>query len=115
MKHRSDLIKYFTAFSNKNIDLLSKMFSDDIELVDWNISAKGKEKVIEANENIFDNVKKIQITPIKFYSNSDTSYSVQISISIDNAETFEVIDVIEFDHDGLISSVNAYKILNTNI
>ena len=110
MKYQNQLIKYFKSFSDKNIDLLSEMFSDEIELADWNISAIGKDEVIEANQNIFNSVNNIQITPVNFYSKSDFSYAVHISIVIDGIENLNVIDVIEFDDDGLILSINAYKI-----
>lgn len=85
------------------------MFSDNVKLVDWNISVSTKEKVIEQIDIIFSTVNTIQVTPISFYSNSDTSYAVQISILIDNKERLDVIDFIEFDNDGLISSINAFK------
>jgi hypothetical protein len=115
MKYQNQLIEYFKIFSCKNIELLSEMFSDDIELVDWDISAKGKSEVIQANKNIFDSVSTIEIVPIHFYSNSNTSYAVQISICIDSNEILKVIDVIKFNNDGLITSINAYKISNTGI
>ena len=110
MKHKDDLIKYFKVFSDKNIDTLSEMFSDDVELKDWNISTSGKKNVVNANKDIFDNVDTILVTPIQFYSNSETSYAVQISILVNIEEKLDVIDVIEFDNSGLIKSINAFKL-----
>ncbi len=40
-------VKYFQVFSDKNIDTLSEMFSDDVELRDWNIFASGKKNVVD--------------------------------------------------------------------
>jgi hypothetical protein len=111
MKYKNELIEYFKVFSKKDINLLSDMFSNNIKLVDWNVSATTKEKVIEQIDIIFCTVNTIQVTPISFYSNSDTSYAVQISILINNKERLDVIDFIEFDNDGLISSINAFKTL----
>lgn len=110
MKYQNQLVNYFKYFSNKNINLLSEMFSDKVELSDWNISAIGKDKVIEANQNIFDSVNSIRVIPVNFYSKSDLTYAVQIYIIINDEEVLNVIDVIEFDNDGLILSINAYKI-----
>lgn len=110
MKHKDDLIKYFKVFSDKNIDTLSEMFSDDVELKDWNISTSGKKNVVNGNKDIFDNVDTILVTPIQFYSNSETSYAVQISILVNSEEKLDVIDVIEFDNSGLIKSINAFKL-----
>lgn len=108
MKYKENLIKYFEVFSNKDIDTLSKMFSDNVQLKDWNIFASGKEEVVTANKGIFDSVNSIKVTPVNFYSNSDTSYAVQISILINGEEELNVIDVIELDNTGLIQSVSAF-------
>lgn len=112
MKYKEKLIEYFKAFSDKDIDSLSKMFSDQISLVDWNISAIGKKKVVDINQNIFDNVKTIKVTPIDFYCNSNTSYAIKILIIIDEDETLNVIDIINFDDNGMITSITAFKYEN---
>ena len=36
--------KYFEHFSNKDLEKLSDMFSEEIVLQDWNIIAEGKKK-----------------------------------------------------------------------
>lgn len=109
MKYKETLIEYFKLFSEKNISDLQNMFSDDVILVDWNIFASGKEKVVEANKNIFESVNTIEVTPICFYSNSDFSYSVQILIIVNDEERLDVIDNIKFNNEGLITSIEAYK------
>jgi len=109
MKFREQLTKYFKVFSNKDIDTLSAMFADEVLLVDWNVFASGKEKVIEANKNIFDSVSSIKVTPIEFYSNSDTSYAVKIFIVVNDNEKLDVIDVINFNENGLVTSIVAFK------
>ena len=109
MKFKEQLKKYFEVFSNKDIDTLSTLFADEVLLVDWNVFASGKEKVIEANKSIFDSVTSIQVTPIEFYSNSDTSYAVKISILVNENEQLNVIDIINFNESGLVTSIVAFK------
>ena len=109
MKYKEKLVKYFELFSNKNILELEKMFSKDINLIDWNITAYGKQEVVDANKNIFNSVDTIRVTPIAFYSNSDTSYAILISIEVNQSEKLNVIDVISFDDKGLINSIVAFK------
>lgn len=106
---KETLIKYFETFSNKDIEGLSRMFSDEVTLVDWDISETGIENVIRANKNIFQSVKTISVTPLKYYSSDDRSYAVEISILIDENETLDVVDIISFDQNGLINSIKAYK------
>ena len=54
-----NLVKnYFEIFSNKDIQGLENLFSDDVILQDWDILAKGKKQVLDANKNIFEpNIK----------------------------------------------------------
>ena len=51
--------RYFEAFSNKDINTLTNMFSDEIYLRDWEIDTKGKRNVTLATENIFKSVDSI--------------------------------------------------------
>ena len=39
--------RYFDIFQKKELHKLEKMFAKDIELRDWNISAKGIRKVLK--------------------------------------------------------------------
>jgi hypothetical protein len=99
---------YFDLFSNKDINGLSKLFSEDVKLVDWNISKSGKLEVIEANKKIFNSVDTIKVTPNKFYKNNN-SYAVDISILVNEIENLDVIDIISFNKEGKINSIKAYK------
>jgi len=100
---------YFELFSKKDLDGLSHFFSDEIVLRDWEIFATGKAEVLKANKNIFDNVKKIQVKlNDQSFSQNNKVYN-EIVIEIDDVETLLVIDVIEFDKNGLIKKIEAYK------
>ena len=52
---------YFEAFSNKDINTLTNMFSDEIYLRDWGNRHKGKRNVTLATENIFKSVDSITV------------------------------------------------------
>jgi len=110
MKNKESVLNYFETFSNKNIDELEKMFSDDIVLIDWNFYSTGKELVVKDFKTIFQDVDTIQVTPVKFYSRSDADYAVQIEILVNGQETLEVIDTLKFNDDGLINYIEAYKV-----
>lgn len=105
---KTQLKKYFEVFSNKDIDNLSDLFSDDVVLIDWNLSAFGKEEVLKANKSIFDSVDTIKIFVSSIYENDkDKSYLCLIDVVINNSELLKVSDYIKFDDDGLIKSVEA--------
>ena len=55
---------YFELFSRKDLEGVSRKFSDDIFVQDWDIYAQGKEKVIEvAKKHIEDKTFRLD----KFY------------------------------------------------
>ena len=59
--------QYFETFSSKDLNGLASMFADNIMLRDWTGDATGKEKVLTANQDIFDAVDTIQVTPLTLY------------------------------------------------
>ena len=100
--------QYFENFSNKRIDLLEQMFSQDVELTDWEISAKGIDQVVVANQKIFNSVETITVD-INLLAEVDSTIFAQISVIVNNNTIIKVIDVITFDQEGKISKVSAYK------
>lgn len=110
---KEKLKAYFQAFSDKNLDALSEMFSSDILLTDWDICVVGKENVLEANKKIFDSVSAISVNPYAYYGGNN-SYAVELTIEVtpkndEEIEELQVIDVITFDGEGLIDCIKAYK------
>ncbi len=100
--------EYFETFSNKDIDGLSDMFSDDVFLRDWEIEASGKDNVLEANKNIFSSVETININPIHIYSDKNTVIA-ELDIVVNSETSLLVTDIIDFDDEGKIKNIRAYK------
>ena len=104
-----NLVKtYFEIFSNKDIKGLENLFSDNVILQDWEILAKGKKQVLDANKNIFDSVESISVTLNNLYLDKLVAICL-IEIIINNEETLKVIDIIKFNHENKIIKVSAYK------
>lgn len=103
---------YFGLFVNKNVDELSKMFSDNIKLVDWEVSLKGKDGVLKNMIQLFDSVDDIKIE-VGDYIEECYSVSCQLTIYIrtdKNIEEIEIVDIITFDELMKIKKIKAYKI-----
>jgi hypothetical protein len=101
------LMSYFEMFSNKDIQGLTAIFDENITLVDWEVSSNGKDNVIKANQNIFNNVNTIKVDVINIFEKED-EFSCQILITINGNDILEVVDVIKFKGNKIIS-VKAYK------
>tara|TARA_B100001146_G_C15919856_1_gene322538 strand:- start:180 stop:503 length:324 start_codon:yes stop_codon:yes gene_type:complete len=104
-----NLIKtYFQIFSNKDIEGLEKLFSDEVILKDWEIFVEGKKEVVEANRNIFNSVDSISVELNELYLDGLVAVCL-IEITINKEEILKVIDVIKFNEEMEIIEVSAYK------
>ena len=99
--------QYFETFSNKDLDGLAEIFTDDVALRDWTQSATGKVAMLAANKDLFDAVNTITATPVALYEEGDTVVA-ELVIVVNSDESMVVVDVIKFQ-DNKISSVIAYR------
>ena len=99
---------YFNYFSNKNLNLITTLFAENIKLRDWEIDESGSLNVINAIKNIFQNVDTIEIVPIDVQIYKYKAYC-EINIVVNSSEYLKVVDIIDFDENGLITSIKAFK------
>ena len=111
---------YFEAFGNKDEQTLCKMFDSDIHLTDSHGSWSGIVEVLQANETIFNNC--LRITPIIddiIVDGNNVCAVLDIEIMTasndptkdyaENHVTLKVVDLIQFNDEGLIKRISAYK------
>lgn len=96
---------YFNAFKEKNLDILSRLYSDNVELTDWTGAWYGKQSVLEANKQLFETEFELSVNSSLQLGN--VTYN-QITIRFEN-EVIEVMDVIKFNSNFEIESIRAYK------
>ena len=105
-------LKYFQHFSLKDINKLADMFATDVWLEDWENSASGQAEVLGVNQQIFDNVRNIVVSPGSLYQEDYVVTAMLVIWITDlngNLDIIKVCDVIEFDTYGKIKSITAYK------
>jgi predicted metal-dependent enzyme (double-stranded beta helix superfamily) len=100
--------EYFETFSRKDLDGLAAMFTGDVTLRDWEISAAGIDEVVAANKKIFDSVEYIHVSPLNLYRDANT-IAADLSIVVSGAIHLYVVDIITFNDTGKIVSIKAYK------
>jgi len=124
-KNIQQLRKYFQAFADKNIEILTEMFTDDIILIDWNNTFTGKDQVVNEVQGIFTNFKTIKLEVTDIFSSlniinadrgettvsipKDDSFACEIVIVFDDLEPLYIMDLIEFDDEGRIKKLTAYN------
>ena len=124
-KNIQQLRNYFQAFADKNIEVLTEMFTDDIILIDWNNTFSGKDQVVNEVQGIFANFKTIKLEVTDIFSSlniinadrgettvsipKDDSFACEIVIVFDDLEPLYIMDLIEFDNEGRIKKLTAYN------
>jgi steroid delta-isomerase len=100
---------YFEAFSNKDLDTLTELYSENVTLADWEpLFFDGKEQVLNANKNLFESVESLNIV-VKRIGINDKNVFAEIDISINGTVQIFVVDILEFDEEQKIKSIRAYK------
>lgn len=107
----SDLVKeYFLKWNSKDINGLSNLFSENINLRDWNIDIIGLDNVLEANVKIFNDVPEINAEIVNLFESKNCKTVVaELIINLNNNESIKVVDIISFNNNNKIKSVMAYK------
>ena len=72
------------------------------------VRAVGKAAVLLANENIFSSVDTIQVSPTSLYCEGNAIVA-ELKICVDKKTNLLVVDIIEFNEDGKITAIRAYK------
>ena len=98
--------RYFELFSTKNVKgLENEIYSDDVHLRDWNGEWKGKQSVLQMNEDLFQNDFTIEIESVK---QADETTIVMFTLHIANTQ-YKVVDIIDWDGDEKIKRILAYN------
>ena len=87
---------------------LQSYFAQDISLRDWEINEQGINNVVQANTTIFNNVDSIKVKPKNIFE-SGSIIIAELVITINDSESLLVVDIIEFNENGLINAIRAYK------
>ena len=102
------LQKYFKSFNKKDLKGLEKLFSNDIQIVDWDNNVKKKNNVLQFNKKLFKKFKIIKVTILeKFFNQNNSSFACKISIKLDNKK-INVVDLIYFNSKLKINRIIAY-------
>jgi len=103
--------QYFYKWNQHDHIEVGKMFQDNSELIDWEISVFGVEDITNATKDIFDNCPDIAIKIVnKIIDNTNNSacYEIEVHLNDENNAILNVVDVIKFNNNK-ICSLTAYK------
>lgn len=104
---RKLFVDYLEAYAAKNLELVSAMFADDIQLRDWKISVSGKATAVAETRKNFASARSIAIEILRTCESDDT-VAGELRILVDNTEVLYVVDVVSFNQEGKINAIRAY-------
>ena len=99
--------QFLELYAAKNIESISRMFSDHIVLKDWNHEVVGKEAAIIEFQKNFDDAAHLSIAVKGIYFSGATA-AAEIEVTVNDA-ILGIVDVISFDDSDSVTSVLAYR------
>lgn len=99
--------KYFEAWNQKDYQKLSSTLSDDVQLFDWDQKCEGLKAVINATQNIHENLPNIFIEVKNLY-NADPLITAELVINLGDGDSLRVVDLLTFQSDK-ICRIDAFK------
>lgn len=103
--------EYFKAFSAKDKSKLRGLYAEDFSLRDWLSEAKGRERVLDLNQQFFDAYQRLELEVLNIYVDGNITVS-EIALNIDDplegTKRLLIVDIIEFSEEGLMKSLRAY-------
>jgi hypothetical protein len=100
--------KFLLAYESKELATIANMFHPEIILRDWNSEIIGKEDAIEEFGKNFEQAQNLKIL-IKTIYIASYSAAAEIEITVNHTEKLNVVDVLNFNSEGKILSIVAYR------
>lgn len=98
---------YLQKYAEKDLGTIKSLFAEDIILRDWKIRVLGIANSIEQTQNNFEAAATLKIEILSLYENENT-VAAELKIIVDNQEELYVVDMIEINDQGKISSIRAF-------
>lgn len=100
---------YLKRFSNKDLAGLEALFAPDVTLRDWDVGVvQGRDAVLAVNAKLFAAVGTLEARPVEIHVAGTTAIT-ELEVHIDGKLAVLVADVIDFDANGRIKHVRAYR------
>ena len=107
MSNKDRFLAYLNHYAAKQLDAIAALIADTITLRDWQISVSGKAAALAETAKNFAGAKSLEIEVLRIYEGGN-SVAGELRILVDGSIELFVVDVIEFDAAGQITSIRAY-------
>lgn len=99
--------EYVAAFDNKDIAQIATFFADDFTLTDPSVKICGKDDVLNYIRGIFESVESLQFDAKSIIISNGRCSVIEFVLNIDGVRLVGT-DVIHWDNDGFMKTMDAY-------
>jgi hypothetical protein len=107
-EHQAQVRSFLSAYEQKDIQAISKMFSRDVVVRDWNLEVFGAEAALAEFAKNFEEADSLSIQVSRIFE-SEQGVAAEIEILVNGSQKLSVVDVFSFNEAMEITSVISYK------
>lgn len=98
---------YLNAYARKDLAAIEAMFSDDVQLRDWQLAVSGRDAAVAETRKNFAAAQTLAIEVLALHESRD-AVAGELRIVVDGHIELHVVDVVDFASDGRIKAIRAY-------
>jgi hypothetical protein len=99
--------QYLELFEKRDTTGLREMLSENVRLRDWDFNEHGINNVMSIFDKIYTVVETLEVHIVDVFCEGNKS-SIESEITI-NGKKILVVDLLEFNDDGLLEEIRAFK------
>lgn len=110
-RHAALCRRYLQAYAAKDLQTIAALLAPEVVLRDWQLRVVGRDAALAETQRNFDAALGLQIEILRLHA-TEASAVAELRIAVEgSAQTVElfVVDVLDFDAQGQISAIRAYK------
>lgn len=100
--------RFLAAYAAKDLQTIADLISDDALLRDWNLERRGRAAFLAETQTNFDNAESLAIEAEHLHATA-RSVAAELLITVNGSIRLRVVDVFDFNEQGLVSAVRSYK------
>lgn len=106
--HCARVLHYLEAYARKDLEGLAALLADTVVLRDWTVRVVGKPAVLAETGKNFEAAQSLHIDVLHLYESAN-AVAAELRILVDGVHELFVTDVLEFDAQGQIAAIRAYR------
>ncbi|MFN4116518.1 MAG: nuclear transport factor 2 family protein [Inhella sp.] len=111
-RHAALCRRYLQAYAAKDLQTIAALLAPGVVLRDWQLRVVGRDAALAETQRNFDAATALQIEVLRLHATAESAVAeLRIVVELVAQQTVElfVVDVLDFDAQGQISAIRAYK------